>query len=223
MDVIKIPATNLLNCKYRNPLLENSPAYPFVAAEHVDADTGTGLVHTAPGHGIDDYNVMSKLGMPPFAPVNAKGEFTQDLLPENLRGLPVLVEGTRQVLQNLKQTNSILFQQDEYKHRYPYDWRSKQPVIIRATKQWFANVESIKEAAIQAIQRTRMIPESCKSPEFPAENSFVTINGIHSRTKRMVYFTTASLGCPNPSLIRYGDRRSPSYARERSAYHLGYS
>jgi isoleucyl-tRNA synthetase len=156
---IRILGTDLLNSTYRNPLIPSSPEYPILAAGYVTGDSGTGLVHSAPGHGAEDYGLLSKLDILPFSPVDNAGKFTDAVLPESLRGLPVLEEGNEAVVKLLKESGALVHQHI-YEHKYPYDWRSKKPVIVRATEQWFANVESIKDAAINAIQDTRMIPES---------------------------------------------------------------
>jgi isoleucyl-tRNA synthetase len=158
----KIPGRDLLDSTYRNPLIPSSPEYPILPATYVTADSGTGLVHSAPGHGAEDYNLLSQLDILPFSPVDDNGNFTDAVLPESLRGLPVLDEGNKAIVELLQESGALVHQHI-YQHKYPYDWRSKKPVIVRATEQWFANVEGIKDTAVKAIQETNMIPESGNS------------------------------------------------------------
>jgi isoleucyl-tRNA synthetase len=177
----RINGTDLLNSTYLNPLIPASPEYPILPASYVTTDSGTGLVHLAPGHGAEDYTLLSKFDVFPFSPVDDEGRFTNDVLPESLRGLPVLDEGNTAVVRLLKGSGALIHQH-VYKHKYPYDWRSKKPVVIRATEQWFANVESIKDRAVKAIQETRMIPESGIHLTTAAHRRNCTINIIRSRS-----------------------------------------
>lgn len=162
MDSLKsitIPGSDLLASTYRNPLLPTSPIFPILSATYVTADSGTGLVHSAPGHGAEDYLLCNEYSISPFSPVDDKGRFTNSVSPDSLQGLSVLDDGNKAVVDLLIKSGSLLFQH-EYKHKYPYDWRSKEPVIVRATEQWFTNVEGIKNAAISSLQNIQMIPES---------------------------------------------------------------
>jgi isoleucyl-tRNA synthetase len=154
-----ISGQDLLDCTYTNPLIPNCPEYPILPANYVTSESGTGLVHSAPGHGVDDYNLLAKYNVSPFSPVDHEGKYTEGVEPKSLQGLAVLNEGNEAVIKLLEESGALLHQHD-YKHKYPYDWRSKEPVIVRATEQWFANVDNIKGIAIDAIQGTRMIPET---------------------------------------------------------------
>lgn len=151
--------SDLLNCKYKSPLIPESPEYPILAASYVSGDSGTGLVHCAPGHGLEDYGLLSAHHVSPFSPVDDKGTFTAEVQPPSLRGLSVLDEGNKAVIDLLEESGALIHQHP-YKHKYPYDWRSKEPVIVRATEQWFANVESIKDSAVNAIKGIKMIPDT---------------------------------------------------------------
>lgn len=129
-------------------------------ADFVSPTTGTGLVHIAPGHGMDDYDLCLKQGITAFAPVDDIGCFTSLALPGNphlLEGKPVLGEGTEAVLGLLEKTGSLL-RRHVFTHKYPYDWRTKQPVIIRATEQWFANVGQIQAEALKSLDGVKFIP-----------------------------------------------------------------
>lgn len=99
----------------------------------------TSLVHTAPGHGHEDFLAARDLGLPAHCPVDGRGRFTEQA-GQRFAGLHVHSQGNAAVIEALREAGVVLHS-FKYKHRYPYDWRTKQPVIIRATKQWFANVE----------------------------------------------------------------------------------
>ena len=138
---------------------------PFVHADFVSADSGTGLVHLAPGHGMEDYEVLKQYGFEPDAPVDDLGRFTPYAMPgdpDALGGLDVLSTGTEEVLKILEGHGRVIGIQ-KYKHKYPYDWRTKLPVIVRATEQWFADVGSVKDDALKSLQDVRFIPESGRS------------------------------------------------------------
>ncbi|CAG7919474.1 unnamed protein product [Penicillium olsonii] len=137
---------------------------PIIAAGFVTADSGSGMVHCAPGHGMDDYEACLSRGIPVFAPVNDKGEFTDKAMPldpTRLTGKPVLGEGNTAVLQWAESCDQLLAQH-KYEHKYPYDWRSKLPIIVRATEQWFADVADIRGPALRALEDVRFVPEAGK-------------------------------------------------------------
>ncbi|KAL5332839.1 tRNA synthetases class I-domain-containing protein [Aspergillus crustosus] len=139
-----------------------SEAQPIIAADFVTADSGTGLVHCAPGHGMDDYEVCVARGIPAFAPVNDNGRFTDLAMPddpERLSGREVLKEGNVAVLEYIESQGQLL-SQHRYEHKYPYDWRSKLPIIIRATEQWFADVADIRDSALKALEDVEFVPSS---------------------------------------------------------------
>ncbi|KAG0343952.1 hypothetical protein BG004_004867 [Podila humilis] len=154
----EILGEDLVGTQYQHPLTKE--AYPFIAADYVTADSGSGLVHTAPGHGMDDYKACLPLGIEAFCPVNNVGKFTGEA-GEGLEGLAVQSDGTAKILEMLQERGSLI-QEQPYTHKYPYDWRTKKPIILRATSQWFANVGTIKEDALKAIDKVRIIPESSR-------------------------------------------------------------
>jgi isoleucyl-tRNA synthetase len=157
-----IVGQDLVGLSYRHPLLPaDAPAHPIISADFVSADSGTGLVHLAPGHGMDDYLVCLTHKIAPFSPVDNNGRYTTDTLPE-LHGKEVLYAGTKAVLKLLESSGALLLQ-NRFLHKYPYDWRTKRPVIVRATAQWFADAESIKSDAISALEDVRFIPEAGKA------------------------------------------------------------
>lgn len=156
-----ILGSELEGSQYINTLRgRDAPLQPVVQADFVTADSGSGLVHIAPGHGADDYELCLKLGIPAIAPVDDHGRFTDEALPDNpsiLRSVPVLEGGSAKVLELLEDK---VLATHKYRHKYPYDWRTKLPIILRATAQWFADVGSVKETALQATCDVLFIPEA---------------------------------------------------------------
>ncbi|GAB7338425.1 hypothetical protein MBLNU457_4714t1 [Dothideomycetes sp. NU457] len=164
-------------CKYINVI--SGEQGRIISADFVTSTSGTGLVHMAPGHGMEDYSVLTSLGIgPAFAPVDDEGKFTAEALPKNpatLEGLYVESKGAKAVLDMLRNPTaeplsaslasnaSLVLAVHEFKHKNPIDWRTKQPVITRATDQWFANVASIQKAALQSLNDVDFIPESGKT------------------------------------------------------------
>ncbi|CAG8704473.1 3495_t:CDS:2, partial [Ambispora gerdemannii] len=96
------------------------------------------LVHIAPGHGMEDYETCRELNLDAFCPVDDFGRFTSEVGEPSFEGKAVLTEGTTAVIEYLK-ANKILLKEQKHTHKYPYDWRTKKPIILRATSQWFAN------------------------------------------------------------------------------------
>lgn len=156
------------NMQYENPFQKANGLQPVIHADFVTDSSGTGLVHFAPGHGMDDYHVCQAMGIPAFAPVDDAGAFTKDAFPEQpelLEGLPVTDEkrtGTRAVCDYLEK-QGLLRAKQNYRHKYPIDWRTKQPVIVRATEQWFADVGDLKDASMKAIADVNFLPETGRS------------------------------------------------------------
>ena len=143
---------------------EKSQPRTIIHADFIKKDSGTGLVHMAPGHGNDDYKRGLALGFEPYAPVDHAGKFVAGLLPDSLQslgGMEVLASGNVAVLKLLS-LHGTLLKSYNHTHSYPYDWRTKQPVIVRATKQWFARVDDITQTALQSLENVRFIPEAGK-------------------------------------------------------------
>lgn len=150
---------------------------PLVAADFVTAASGTGLVHMASGHGMEDYQVCQKHGIhPALAPVDDAGNFTAEAFPadqhhgSSLKGLDAQTEGVDAVLKIMRSPGefltssmpkgSLVLAAHDFVHKNPIDWRTKQPVITRATAQWFADLTTIKEPALTALEPVTFIPES---------------------------------------------------------------
>jgi len=155
LKVLKtIPGHALENCQYQHPLFDRqSPV--VIGGDYVTTDSGTGLVHTAPGHGQEDYIVGQRYGLPILSPVDGNGNFTSEA--GEFAGLNVLNTGNTAVVEALE-AKGVLLKEEAYQHKYPYDWRTKKPTIFRATEQWFATVAGFREAALKAIAQVEWIP-----------------------------------------------------------------
>ena len=130
--VTTVKGSDLLGLEYRHPFIDRVGR--IVAADYVTTTDGTGLVHTAPGHGEEDYNTGVREGLETYSPVLANGRF-DDTAPEFVRGKTVW-EGNPLIAQRLRDAG-LLFAEVKIRHSYPHDWRSKKPIIFRATEQWF--------------------------------------------------------------------------------------
>ena len=146
---------DLEHARYHHVFLERTG--PIVLAEYVTVEDGSGLVHTAPGHGAEDYATGLKYGLPTLSPVDAGGRFTTEA-PDFLHGLGVF-EANPKIVERLKADGS-LYHEVRLKHSYPHCWRCKRPVIFRATEQWFVKVdhEGLRERTLQAIDQVKWVP-----------------------------------------------------------------
>ena len=149
-----LPGETLEHCTYRHPLFERESKV-VIGGDYITTESGTGLVHTAPGHGQEDYVVGAKYGLPVFSPVDSKGNFTEQV--GQFAGLNVLGDGNGAVIEALNEAKALL-REEAYVHKYPYDWRTKKPTIFRATEQWFASVEGLREEALKAIASVKWYP-----------------------------------------------------------------
>ncbi|KAJ7173766.1 tRNA synthetases class I-domain-containing protein [Mycena filopes] len=169
--VAEIPGSELVGASYA-PIFASLCAglrpLKIIPASHVTADSGTGLVHSAPAHGAEDYNVFRELGLLGRADeivchVGSAGEFTNEVTEtvgeagKILVGESVLEGGSRKVVELLKQVGALVKIQ-RIKHRYPYDWRTNKPIIMTATSQWFANLDDIKTDALEALRNVSFFP-----------------------------------------------------------------
>ena len=128
----------------------------LILGDYVTAETGTGLVHIAPGHGEDDFNVCLKYGIKPYCPVDEHGKLTSDA-GERLAGL-FYEDANLEVLKILEENNCLLNEEDIV-HSYPHDWRTHKPVIFRATPQWFCSIEPIRDQLIEEIKKVNWTPK----------------------------------------------------------------
>ncbi len=129
---------------------------PILCGEHVTLDAGTGSVHTAPGHGLEDYEVCCKYKIDVYSPLDSKGVWTEEA--GDLAGIPYY-KGNTIVIDKLKDCGALLASAD-IQHSYPHCWRCKHPVIYRATPQWFVKVDKFRDEALKAIKGVKFIPAS---------------------------------------------------------------
>ena len=149
--------SDLVGTKYQHPLYHSRTGEIVLGGDYITTESGTGLVHTAPGHGQEDYQTGLKYGLPLLSPVNDLGCFTEEAGPRFV-GKDVLQEGNAEVIIALSETRNLI-REEAYNHKYPYDWRTKKPTIFRATEQWFASVSTFRQAALEAIDTVKWIPE----------------------------------------------------------------
>ena len=155
----------LVGLRYRHPFTGHEGA--VVPASYVSMEDGTGLVHTAPGHGREDYLTGLAHGLEVYCPVREDGTY-DETAPEWLRGRSVW-DGNDLVIEQLRQSGHLAAAV-RFRHSYPHDWRSKTPVIFRATEQWFVGVDrpmpegdTLRARAIAAVRDTVFVPESGRS------------------------------------------------------------
>ena len=129
-----------------------------ILGDHVTLDAGTGCVHTAPGHGLEDWEVCQKYGIETLSPLDSKGIWQKSVLfhDEDLEGVPYY-KGNTLVIEKLEAKKALLAKQD-ISHSYPHCWRCKNPVIYRATDQWFVKVDMFKEQTLEEIKKVKWFP-----------------------------------------------------------------
>ena len=162
-----VPGSRLVGLRYDHPLPpearghveDASKVFRIVAADYVTMDTGTGLVHTAPGHGEDDFRTGEREGLPVLSPVDDAGRFTHEV--PRYEGTKVLDANPR-IVEDLREAGALVHADPNFRHEYPHCWRCRNPVIFRATEQWFVDLEkrgeNIRERAAEAIRRVQWIP-----------------------------------------------------------------
>jgi len=154
--VLQVKGCDLEGIVYRHPLLERTSEV-VIGGDYITTESGTGLVHTAPGHGVDDFNTGRKYNLKVLCPVDEAGNLTAEAGP--FAGLNVLKDANGAIITALREVGALLAEAP-YEHRYPYDWRTKKPTIFRATEQWFASVEGFRDAALQSIAAVEWLPAS---------------------------------------------------------------
>ena len=141
-----------LLCKH--PFLDRTST--LILADYVTLDSGTGLVHTAPGHGVDDFIVGQgkyKLGV--LSPVDNQGNLTEEA--GQFAGQFVF-DANKNIIAHLAETGALL-KQENITHSYPHDWRSKKPIIFRSTPQWFCSIDAFRSELLDAVDRTKFYSE----------------------------------------------------------------
>lgn len=151
-EVLRCNGRDLEGVKCRHPLFERESV--IVLGDHVTLEDGTGCVHTAPGHGIEDYEVGVRYGLPVLNPVDGRGYFTAEA--GKFAGMHY-EEANQAIIEELDRAG-LLLRSSWVTHQYPHCWRCKEPILFRATEQWFASVDGFREQALGAIDRVRWIP-----------------------------------------------------------------
>lgn len=147
VQVLKeIKGSDLENVTAQHPFYDRESL--LVLGDYVTLEEGTGLVHTAPGHGDDDYIVGQKYGLPVLSPVDGRGCFTDEA--PGLEG--VFYDDANKVITEWLEEKGALLKLDFFTHSYPHDWRTKKPVIFRATPQWFASIKTFREDILKEIE-----------------------------------------------------------------------
>jgi isoleucyl-tRNA synthetase len=156
---------SLRGLRYQHPFIttpRSDKDFRLAFASHATLDAGTGLVHTAPGHGADDYVLGRAEGLDVYAPVDGTGRYTAEV--PHWAGMRVF-EANPKIVAHLAETGYLLNRPGEQiKHQYPHCWRCKNPVLFRATSQWFARLgelgdkASLRQRALDEIDRTQWIP-----------------------------------------------------------------
>ncbi len=157
----KITGAELENLKTTHPLYERKS--PIILGDHVTLDAGTGCVHTAPGHGLEDWEVCQKYSIKTLSPINEKGVWVEssDFSDSDLIGVPYY-KGNSIVIEKLESVGALIEKHD-ISHSYPHCWRCKHPVIYRATAQWFVKVDKFKEQTLDEIRKVQWIPSAGES------------------------------------------------------------
>ncbi len=156
--IARVQGSAIEHRKFRHPFLDRE--VPAILGEFVTTDAGTGVVHIAPGHGVEDYHAGLKYKLPILAPVDDRGRLTEEA--GVFRGIGVF-EANPLIIGLLKD-RGMLIHAETIRHSYPHCWRCKHPVIFRATRQWFMNVDhasggkTLREIALAAVDAVQWIP-----------------------------------------------------------------
>lgn len=151
--VKKIKGDQLEGAVCKHPFYDRDSV--VINGDHVTLEAGTGCVHTAPGHGQEDFQVCQKYGIEVIVPVDNKGFMTE--LAGQFKGL-FYKKANKAIYEELK-ASGHLFAEAEVVHQYPHCWRCREPILFRATKQWFASVDGFRDEALKAIKSVKWIPE----------------------------------------------------------------
>ena len=146
---------DLLGLKASHPYLDRESL--ILAGDHVTTEAGTGIVHTAPGHGLEDYSVSKQNGLEVLSPVKANGTFHEDV--DHFAGQFVF-KANENIIQLLKE-RAVLLSESQYEHSYPHCWRHKSPVMFRATPQWFISMEKegLLSKSLDSVNSIRWEPD----------------------------------------------------------------
>ena len=240
----------LVGLRYVHPFVTNPPAcglgrkcdaeklWSVVAAEYVTTEDGTGMVHTAPGHGQEDYATGLREGLPVYSPVRNDGTY-DDTAPDWLRGVSVW-DANKKVTEWLRNSGHLFFDH-VFTHSYPHDWRSKTPVIFRCTEQWFVSVEgphhtayrgpkarpdvNLRRMALESVEPNQPGSERGPEPGYPERQLRPRVgaqpHARHARSPpRLVHLAPARMGFADPG-VPDAPRRRAHDRRERAGRRHG--
>ena len=206
---------HLVGLRYKHPFREERPdpsrvnqtripvsATAIVDADYVTLEDGSGLVHTAPGHGAEDYQTGLRVGLPVYCPVHGERDCYDESVPEWL-ARHVDLEGERPCRQAAHRVRAHVLLAHRFMHSYPHDWRSKTPVIFRCTEQWFVDVnkptkrdedKGLREMALAATRRGRLA--STSSPRGDSNR----MRGMLDYSSGLVHLASACVGAADPGV-----------------------
>ncbi|MFA9197516.1 MAG: class I tRNA ligase family protein, partial [Aliarcobacter sp.] len=150
----EVKGVELEKRSYRHPLLQKEGC--VLVADFVTADSGTGLVHIAPGHGHEDYVLGRKHGLEPFSPVNEAGKLTAECGICELEGKNVFVANPE--VADLLEKSGRLWAREKIRHSYPHCPRSKTPIVFRSVRQWFIRMDTLRNKALEAVGQVKWVP-----------------------------------------------------------------
>lgn len=222
-EVARVPGAALVSSRYDFALKHADESRFVVAAPFVTTSSGTGLVHMAPAHGQEDYDIWLAGGLPQatelMSPIDDLARFAfdpervgaTDAIREQLRttllGQDVLGKGTALMVQLLADHGALLSERP-LTHSYPIDWRSKQPILTRATSQWFADLTEIADDARAALQRVRYVPETARN----------RLSSLVQRRSEWCISRQRAWGVPLP--IVYDDETGDALLTQRNVEHI---
>ncbi|MCX5919689.1 MAG: isoleucine--tRNA ligase, partial [Deltaproteobacteria bacterium] len=152
--IAKISGKELEGLKCRHPFIDRDSV--LILAKYITLDTGTGAVHTAPGHGQEDYESGLEYNIPIYSPVDDQGRFTSDVA---FFAGKFVFDANEDVIRKTREVGALIHT-EPFKHQYPNCWRCKNPIIFRATEQWFISLErnDLRGKALKEIDRVKWIP-----------------------------------------------------------------
>ncbi|GHU35808.1 hypothetical protein FACS1894105_05100 [Clostridia bacterium] len=182
----KIKGSEMEYMKCLHPFFDRESL--VIVGNHVSLDSGTGCVHTAPGHGVEDFNICKNYKeIPVIVPVDSKGFMTEDA--GKYKGLKTS-QANVAILEDIKASGALLAT-EKIVHQYPHCWRCKTPILFRATEQWFCSVDDFKEDALKAVKGVKWYP--------PWGGSTHRKYGKGSR--RLVHLASEGMGCADTCIL----------------------